>query len=65
VKKPAISDEEKQFVARFNRFARRLKTFVEFYNSNRAIDLKKFGAVKAAWNEIEESDRWFREAGNR
>jgi hypothetical protein len=51
---------EQQFAGSMNRFVDKLRDFVQQYNKDRGINVKKIKALKKAWRDVEQTEPWLR-----
>ena len=54
--------QEQQFAGSMNRFVDKLRDFVQQYNKDRGINIKKIKALKKAWRDVEQAEPWLRMA---
>jgi hypothetical protein len=52
--------QEQQFAGSMNRFVDKLRDFVQQYNKDRGINVKKIKALKKAWRDVERTEPWLR-----
>ncbi|MBI2680173.1 MAG: hypothetical protein HYX25_04085 [Candidatus Solibacter usitatus] len=52
--------QEQQFAGSMNRFVIKLRDFVQQYNKDHGINVKKIKALKKAWRDVEQSESWLR-----
>jgi hypothetical protein len=52
--------QEGQFAGSIKRFVEKLRDFVQQYNADRSINIKKIKALKKAWRDVEQTEPWLR-----
>jgi len=53
--------QEQRFTRSMNRFVATLHDFVQQYNADHSVNLKKIKALKKAWRDVEEAEPWLRQ----